>query len=101
NMAHRLMAGMLQLLHPLRQTCLVDIDQHHSRALAGEDLAGRKADRPGGAGDQHAPAFVALHFFSPLRNGSVSRNRMSPGDSSFSAARACSGVSVALIGMVP
>src|SRR5690606_13848934 len=98
---HGIMPGVLQLGGARLQPIGVDVDQHDPRALAGEDLASGEADCPGGAGDQHRLAFVALHDFSPLRNGSVSRNHASFGVSSLRKLRASSGVSVAAIGIVP
>jgi hypothetical protein len=93
--------GIGQRPDPLFQPFGVDVDQHHLRAFAGEDFAGRIANRPGRASHQHGLAFVAFHLAAPLRKGRVSMNKASRGVSNFRKARACSGVRVALIGMVP
>src|SRR5690606_30673645 len=81
----------------------IDIDQHHLRTFTREYLRRGIADRAGRAGDEHGLSIMAFsHFLAfALRNGRVRRNRISLGESSLNASRACSGVSVALIGMVP
>ena len=79
-----------------------DINQHHLRALTAENFGSRKADCARSAGDDDRGALVAHGYFPlVLRNGSVRMNSASFGVSSLRNARASSGLSVAVIGMVP